>query len=76
MTGLKRRAMLGAAATLAVAPRASAQAFPTKPMRFLVPYPVGGIVDIFLVQHQPLGEKYGYNVFDFITPRPSPDGAH
>jgi len=37
---------------------------------------VGGIVDIFLVQHQPLGEKYGYNVFDFITPRPSPDGAH
>jgi tripartite-type tricarboxylate transporter receptor subunit TctC len=46
MIGLNRRAVLGAAATLAVAPRASAQAFPTKPMRFLVPYPVGGIVDI------------------------------
>ncbi len=46
MTGLKRRTALGAAALFAVAPRASAQAFPTKPMRFLVPYPVGGIVDI------------------------------
>ncbi len=46
MIRLKRRAMLGAASALAVAPRASAQAFPTKPMRFLVPYPVGGIVDI------------------------------
>lgn len=46
MTGLKRRTALGAAALFAVAPQASAQAFPTKPMRFLVPYPVGGIVDI------------------------------
>jgi tripartite-type tricarboxylate transporter receptor subunit TctC len=41
-----RRAALGAAAAFAVAPKASAQAFPTKSMRFLVPYPVGGIVDI------------------------------
>ena len=46
MNRLKRRAVVGAMATLAVAPRAFAQAFPTKPMRFLVPYPVGGIVDI------------------------------
>ncbi|MBX9943063.1 MAG: tripartite tricarboxylate transporter substrate binding protein [Reyranella sp.] len=46
MNTLSRRAALGAAAAFAVAPRASAQAFPTKPMRFLVPYPVGGIVDI------------------------------
>ncbi len=46
MIGLNRRTVLGAAATLAAAPRAFAQAFPTKPMRFLVPYPVGGIVDI------------------------------
>ena len=46
MIGLNRRAVLGAASALAVAPGASAQAFPTKPMRFLVPYPVGGIVDI------------------------------
>jgi tripartite-type tricarboxylate transporter receptor subunit TctC len=46
MNTLSRRAALGAAAAFAVAPRASARAFPTKPMRFLVPYPVGGIVDI------------------------------
>ncbi len=31
---------------------------------------VGGIADIFLVQHHPLAEKYGYNEFDFITPSP------
>lgn len=46
-----RRATLGALGAFALAPNASAQsistlAFPTKPMRFLVPYPVGGIVDI------------------------------
>jgi tripartite-type tricarboxylate transporter receptor subunit TctC len=46
-----RRATLGALGAFALAPSASAQsistlAFPTKPMRFLVPYPVGGIVDI------------------------------
>jgi tripartite-type tricarboxylate transporter receptor subunit TctC len=46
MIGLNRRAVLGAASALAVAPRAFAQSFPTKAMRFLVPYPVGGIVDI------------------------------
>lgn len=46
-----RRATLGALGAFALAPSASAQsistlAFPTKQMRFLVPYPVGGIVDI------------------------------
>jgi beta-1,4-N-acetylglucosaminyltransferase len=29
---------------------------------------IGGIVDVFLVQHRPLAEKYGYKEFDFITP--------
>lgn len=29
---------------------------------------VGGLVDVFFVQHQPLAEKYGYKEFDFITP--------
>jgi tripartite-type tricarboxylate transporter receptor subunit TctC len=43
---LTRRATLGAGAAFAAAPHASAQAFPNKPSRFLVPYPVGGIVDI------------------------------
>ena len=41
-----RRATLAALAAFAAAPQAFAQAFPAKPMRFLVPYPVGGIVDI------------------------------
>lgn len=49
MRPLTRRATLGAGAALGVAhaaPGAWAQAWPTKPIRFLVPYPVGGIVDI------------------------------
>jgi len=46
MKNLTRRAALGATAAATLAPDAWAQAFPNKPMRFLVPYPVGGIVDI------------------------------
>lgn len=46
MNQLTRRTALGAAASLAIAAQARAQAFPTKPIRFLVPFPVGGIVDI------------------------------
>ena len=46
MNRLTRRAALGAAAAFTIAPSARAQAYPAKPMRFLVPYPVGGIVDI------------------------------
>jgi tripartite-type tricarboxylate transporter receptor subunit TctC len=43
---LSRRAALGAATAFGFSRSAGAQAFPTKPIRFLVPYPVGGIVDI------------------------------
>jgi tripartite-type tricarboxylate transporter receptor subunit TctC len=46
MKNLTRRAALGAAAAVPLSRSAWAQAFPTKPIRFLVPYPVGGIVDI------------------------------
>lgn len=46
MKNLTRRAALGAAAAVTLSRSASAQAFPNKPIRFLVPYPVGGIVDI------------------------------
>ncbi|KAB5582402.1 oligosaccharide biosynthesis protein Alg14 like-domain-containing protein [Coniochaeta sp. 2T2.1] len=28
----------------------------------------GGVVDLYLVQHGPLAEKYGYPLYDFITP--------
>jgi tripartite-type tricarboxylate transporter receptor subunit TctC len=43
---ITRRALIGAAGALAAAPRAFADTWPSKPIRFLVPYPVGGIVDI------------------------------
>jgi tripartite-type tricarboxylate transporter receptor subunit TctC len=49
MNETNRRAVLGAlgsAAAWAIARPAMAQAWPAKPIRFLVPYPVGGIVDI------------------------------
>ena len=46
MNKLTRRATLGAAAAFALPTGASAQAYPNKPIRVLVPYPVGGIVDI------------------------------
>ena len=46
MNNMTRRATLGAAAAFALPAGASAQAYPSKPIRVLVPYPVGGIVDI------------------------------
>lgn len=47
MIPMTRRAALVGSVTLAAAARPSlAQAWPDKPIRFLVPYPVGGIVDI------------------------------
>jgi tripartite-type tricarboxylate transporter receptor subunit TctC len=49
MKNITRRAAVGAlgsAAALAIGPGAMGQAWPAKPIRFLVPYPVGGIVDI------------------------------
>ncbi len=47
MKKFSRRAALGAGLGMTLGAPASAQAaWPTKPIRFLVPYPVGGIVDI------------------------------
>lgn len=46
MNRLTRRAALGAATAFALTRGTAAQAWPNKPIRFLVPYPVGGIVDI------------------------------
>jgi len=45
MIRLTRRGALAGGMALAARPSA-AQAWPSKPIRFLVPYPVGGIVDI------------------------------
>jgi tripartite-type tricarboxylate transporter receptor subunit TctC len=46
MNRLTRRATLGAATAFALTPGARAQAWPNKPIRILVPFPAGGIVDI------------------------------
>lgn len=46
MKSMTRRATLGAAAAVALTRSATAQAWPGKPIRILVPFPAGGIVDI------------------------------
>jgi tripartite-type tricarboxylate transporter receptor subunit TctC len=46
MNRLTRRATLGAATAFALTQGARAQAWPNKPIRVLVPFPAGGIVDI------------------------------
>ncbi len=69
MIRLTRRAALGAAASFAVAPQAGAQAWPSKPIRFLVPYPVGGIVDIVARSvGEPLATELGQPVV--VDPKP------
>ncbi len=47
MTAFPRRALLGAGAALIAAP-ARAQAFPQRPIRFICPFPAGGIVDLVI----------------------------
>ncbi len=49
--------------------RASAQAWPGKPIRFLVPYPVGGIVDIVArAVAEPMAAELGQPIV--VDPRP------
>ncbi len=66
MTGMKKRnftlSALAALATLA-APAALAQAYPSKPIRLVVPFPAGGATDIFArAVSQKLGEKLGTTI--------------
>jgi tripartite-type tricarboxylate transporter receptor subunit TctC len=60
---------LGSAAALAVGPGAMGQAWPAKSIRFLVPYPVGGIVDIVTrTLADPLQAELGQPVV--VEPKP------
>lgn len=58
---LTRRSLLGAA-TLLAAP-AIAQSFPTRPIRFICPFPAGGIVDLVMRTHtEELAAELGQSV--------------
>jgi tripartite-type tricarboxylate transporter receptor subunit TctC len=58
-----RAAHLLGVAAFAIAAGASAQAFPTKPIRVIVPFPPGGAVDFYArVVQQPLSEALGQTV--------------
>jgi len=68
---LARRALLGAGALLALPARA--QSFPQRPVRFICPFPAGGIVDILMrAFNEELGAELGQPVV--IDPRPGAGG--
>ncbi len=68
---LARRALLGAGALLARPARA--QSFPQRPIRFICPFPAGGIVDILMrAFNEELGAELGQPVV--IDPRPGAGG--
>ena len=77
----------GAAALPAVSRFAFAQAYPTRPVRLIAPFPPGGVVDLFSrLIGQPLSERLGQpviienragaggNVGTEAVARASPDG--
>lgn len=66
---LTRRAALSVGTGFALSPRAFAQGYPAKPVRFLVPYPVGGIVDIVArAVAEPMQAELGQPIV--VDPRP------
>ena len=72
----RRRAVgaIGSAAAWLATPGAQAQAFPNKPMRILVPFPVGGIVDIVTrAVVEPMAAELGQPVV--VEPRPGANGT-
>ena len=74
MTGMmSRRATFGIAASAVTARGAAAQAWPTRSVRMVVPYPPGGASDIIArVMAQPMTEMLGQTVI--IENRPGANG--
>src|SRR5690242_8947366 len=65
---------LGSAAAWLAASAARAQAFPSKPMRLLVPFPAGGIVDIVSrAMAEPMQADLGQPVV--VEPKPGASGS-
>ena len=63
MNMLKRLLQLGCAALLVAATGASAQAWPTKPIRLIAPFPPGSSIDIIArLIAQPMGDVLGQTV--------------
>jgi tripartite-type tricarboxylate transporter receptor subunit TctC len=77
MNDITRRSAVGAigsAAAWLALPAAKAQAFPNKPMRFLVPFPAGGIVDIITrAMAEPMQADLGQPVV--VEPKPGASGT-
>ena len=61
-TTITRRQALAAAAALASSPAFAQAAYPTRPVKFIVPFPAGGPVDVTArAMAQKLGELWGHN---------------
>lgn len=68
-----RRALLGAAGAALLASPALGQGFLQRPIRFICPFPAGGIVDILMrALNEELGAELGQPVV--IDPRPGAGG--
>jgi tripartite-type tricarboxylate transporter receptor subunit TctC len=70
---LRRRALIGGAGAALLASPALGQGFPQRPIRFICPFPAGGIVDILMrAFNEELGTELGQPVV--IDPRPGAGG--